>query len=97
MNKNEEDKLANAIITLHQEIKGMRSDMEKHQMKTNLVLGELRLSYMKLDESFNRYAKSNAEILNNHETRIEGLEEKTSGSPYSVSESPAQYKKRKKK
>ena len=46
----DDDKLVNAIISLHQEIKGLRKDMEKQQAKTNAGLGELRLSYMKLDE-----------------------------------------------
>ncbi len=65
MNKNEEDKLANAIIALYQEIKGLRNeftgeikglrhDMDKQLAKVNLGLNELRLSYMKLDESFKK-------------------------------------------
>ena len=107
MNKNEEDKLANAIIALHQEIKGLRSDMEKHQAQTNLALGEMRTSYMKLDErvsklddsingmrsDFNKYAQRNDDRANNHETRITHLESR----PSIVSEPKAIYKTKKRK
>ena len=61
MNKEDGNKLSDAIITLHQAI-------VKQGAVMNLALKELRLSYMKLDErvakldqSFNRYAKSNEE------------------------------------
>ncbi|MBI4946348.1 MAG: hypothetical protein HY840_08105 [Bacteroidetes bacterium] len=90
MNKEREDKLANAIITLHQAIK-------KQGAKINLAIGELRLSYMKLDDSFNRYAASNNALLKNHETRLVRLEEKDHGSAYTVQEPEVKYKKRKKR
>src|SRR5437016_6304574 len=103
MNKNEEDKIINAIIDLHQEIKGMgkeikdlRSDMDKRFAKINLTLGEMRLSYMKLDASFNKYALRNDERANNHETRIKRLEDKT-GSSYIARERTVKYKRAKKK
>ncbi|MBI3500403.1 MAG: hypothetical protein HY063_01300 [Bacteroidetes bacterium] len=48
MNKESEDKLTNAIITLHQEIKGLRGDMDKHQTKTNSELAKLNLSVKEL-------------------------------------------------
>jgi uncharacterized protein YhaN len=115
MNKEAEDKLANAIIALHQEIKGMRNeftqeitglrkDMERHQAQTNRGLGEMRLSYMKLDESFNKYASSNDKIVRGHETRITRLEEKTPGGSYppagragAAREPAVKYKRKKKK
>ena len=92
MSNKEEDKLENAIIALHKEMKGMRGDMKTHQAKTNLAIGELRVSYMKLDESFNRYAELNEARLTSHETRITRLEDKTRGSSYSVSGPSAKYK-----
>ena len=115
MSNEEENKLVNAIISLSQgikgmrkeftdEIKGLRQDMEKHQAKTNLALGEMRLSYIKLDESFNsmrsdfnKYARRNDDRTDNHETRIVRLEEKTSGSSYIASEPKVKYKTRKKR
>ena len=100
MNKKEEDKLINAIIALHKEIKGLRQDMDKQLAKVNLGLNELRLSYVKLDESFkkldesfNKYADSNNYLVNNHETRIIRLEEKNSSGSF-VAESKTEYKKR---
>jgi hypothetical protein len=87
-----EDKLVNAIIALHQEIKGLRSDMDKHQAKTNMGLHEMRTSYMKLNDSFNHYAELNEARLNDHESRISHLE-----NPSVVGEPPAVYKTKKKK
>lgn len=56
MKDKDENKLMDVLIDLgvgmnelREEMKGMR----KEQQKTNLAIGELRLSYMKLDESFN--------------------------------------------
>ena len=60
----EDDRLINAVIDLSQEMKGMRKDMnnnqretnnrlenlEKQQAKTNIAIGELRLSYMNMVE-----------------------------------------------
>jgi len=68
-------------------------NLEKQQIKTNLALGEMRLSYMrldgkvsKLDESvnglrsdFNKYAQRNDERANIHEKRIIRLEDNTFG------------------
>jgi len=68
-------------------------NLEKQQIKTNLALGEMRLSYMrldgkvsKLDESvnglrsdFNKYARRNDERANIHEKRIIRLEDNTFG------------------
>ena len=93
MNKKEEDKLINAIIALPKEIKGLRQDMHKQLAKVNLGLNELRLSYMKLDESFKKYADSNNDLVNNHETRIIRLEEKNSSGSF-VAEPKTEYKKR---
>src|ERR1035437_9582741 len=50
MNKNEENKLSDAIITLHLDIKKLGETTEKQFAKVNLALGEMRLSYIKLDE-----------------------------------------------
>lgn len=97
MSKYEEDKLANAIIALHQEIRGLRHDVDKQLARVNLGLGELRLSYIKLDESFNKYAKLNTNIVKNHETRIVRLEGKSSGGSYIVREPTIEYKNKKKK
>ncbi|MBI4947068.1 MAG: hypothetical protein HY840_11785 [Bacteroidetes bacterium] len=65
--------------------------MEKQQAKTNLELGEMRLSYMKIDKrleetnielhglhsDFNKYAHANNLIISKHETRIIRLEDAT--------------------
>ena len=103
----EDNKLLDAIIDLGVEMKGMRKDMshyqqetnkrlenlEKQQIKTNIALGEMRLSYMrldgkvsKLDENvnglrfdFNKYAPRNDERANGHEKRIIRLENTTFG------------------
>lgn len=103
MNKNEENKLSDAIITLHLDIKKLGETTEKQFAKVNLALGEMRLSYMKLDESFNKYAKefsqyaqSNNALLKNHETRLVRLESRE-GRDNMVSEPRAVYKKTKKK
>ena len=109
MNKNEEDKLVNAIISLQQ-------SMEKQLTKVNLLLAEhsrsiltlankfdelhsdingMRSDFHKLDASFNKYAQSNDDKVNNHETRIVHLEETRGGS--FVAEPNPVYKKRKKK
>lgn len=60
MNKEEENRLSNTIIDLHQEIKGLRKEMKQQLAKVNAGLGEMRTSYIKLgarveklDESFN--------------------------------------------
>ena len=87
MNK-EEDKLVNAIITLQQ-------TMVKELGKVNLSIKELRTSYMKLDESFNKYAQRNDDRAQNHQTRIVRLEQ-TRGSSF-VAEPKTAYKKTKKK
>ena len=58
MNKHDENKLSDSIIALYKEIKGMRGDMEKQLSKVNLVIGELRLSYMKLDERVEKLDKN---------------------------------------
>ena len=103
----EDNKLLDAIIDLGVEMKGMRKDMshhqqetnkrlenlEKQQIKTNLALGEMRLSYMRLDgkvskldenvnglrSDFNKYAPRNDERANGHEKRIIRLENTTFG------------------
>jgi len=92
---------------LRDEMKGMRKDMshyqqetnkrlenlEKQQIKTNIALGEMRLSYMRLDgkvskldenvnglrSDFNKYAPRNDERANGHEKRIIRLENTTFG------------------
>ena len=103
----EDNKLLDAIIDLGVEMKGMRKDMshhqqetnkrlenlEKQQIKTNIALGEMRLSYMRLDgkvskldenvnglrSDFNKYAPRNDERANGHEKRIIRLENTTFG------------------
>lgn len=104
MSKESDDKLTNAIITLHQEIKGLRGDMDKQLSKINLQLGEHSRSIMALADKidglssdFNRYAASNSALVQNHETRLERLEEKDMGSPYLVKEPAVKYRKSKKK
>ncbi len=86
MNKNEEDKLVNAIIVLQQ-------IMVKEFRKINLSIQELRTSYRKLDDSFHKYARRNDTRVDNHETRIIRIENR----PSVVSEPRATYKKTKKK
>ncbi len=93
MNKNEEDKLVNAIIVLQQ-------TMVREFGKINLSIQELRTSYRKLDDrlhklddSFNKYARRNDTRVDNHETRITRIENR----PSVVSEPRANYKKAKKK
>lgn len=108
MNKNEENKLIDAIISLSQEIKGLRKEFmeqgkntEKQLAKINLTLGEMRLSYMKLNESFNKYAESNNSRVDGHEKRIIHLEDETFGGggkqTYMAKEPKVGYVKRKKK
>lgn len=92
---------------LQKEMKGMRhaqeetnkrlNSLEKHQEKTNLTLGEMRLSYMRLDESFNKYAQRNDDRTENHGTRLVRLEERNFGTPMTAKEPRAIYRKRKKK
>ena len=89
------DRLVNAIIDLHQEIKGLRGDMDKRLAKINLALGEMR-SYMKLDDSFNKYAMRNDERANNHETLITHHEDKT-GTSDIAREPTVKYKRTKKR
>ena len=53
MNKNEEDKIINAIIGLHQEIQVIKKQGERNEKqlaRVNLSIGALRLSYENLDE-----------------------------------------------
>ena len=81
---------------LQDEMKGMRKDMntrieklEKQQAKTNMELGEMRLSYMKVDKRLEQTNNQLAEIntnlvdnmintekVNDHEKRITKLERK---------------------
>lgn len=49
MHKDSEDKLTNAIIALHQEIKRQGENTRKELAKINLGLGELRVSVVNLD------------------------------------------------
>ncbi|TAL61596.1 MAG: hypothetical protein EPN85_04440 [Bacteroidetes bacterium] len=107
MNKDKEDKLTDTLIDigltmnkLLNEVKELRGDVQqiqKRQAQTNYALGEMRLSYMKLDKSFNKYAESNSSIVKHHEIRITHLEEKTPGGAYIASEPAVQYKKKKRK
>ena len=69
MNKEEENKLSNAIITLHLEIKGLRQDMDRQLGKVNLGLQEMRTSYMQLDERFNRMSSD----INGMRSDINGM------------------------
>ncbi|TAL58341.1 MAG: hypothetical protein EPN85_11825 [Bacteroidetes bacterium] len=96
MNRDSEDKLTNAIIALHQEIKGLRTDMDSQLAKVNLAIGELRLSYMNMDATLKKYTQSNDNMLKAHEKRIVRLEDKTFGNSF-VSEPMMEYKKRKKR
>ena len=88
--------LTNAIISFIVSMENLCKEMKEQLAKVNAGSGELRTSYMKLDESFNKYAHRNDERADNHETRIVHLENKTSGSSF-VSESAAKYRIRKKK
>lgn len=95
--------LGTGMKDLRGEIKGMRKDMnhqlgelnhrveniEKQQEKTNLAIGELRLSYMKgadgtsklrsefsgMRSDFNKYATANNTRANGYEKRITKLEQ----------------------
>ncbi len=65
MNKNEEDKIVNAIIGLHEEIqivKRQGEKSEKQMAKINLAIGELRLSYIKLDEKVTKLDQKVAKL-----------------------------------
>ena len=109
MSKNHENELINAIIGLHQEIKGLRKEMHEQLAKVNAGLIEMRTSYMKLDNSFkemrgdinkmdnsfNYYAESYDKILKGHEKRIIRLEDKTFGDSF-VGAPRAGYKRIKK-
>jgi len=104
MKEETEKMLIDAIINLGVNMENLRKEMKEQLAKVNLTLGEMRLSYMQLDESFNamrsdfnKYAQRNDNRVDNHETRIIRLETKTSGSANMASEPKAEYKKRKKK
>ena|ERR1039458_5896541 len=75
MNNNEEDKLSNSIIELYNEIK-------KQGAKTNLALGELRLSYMKLDESVNSMRHDINAMRTDWNGKIDSLNSGFSGMRY---------------
>ena len=105
MNKDDENKLTDTLIYLGltmnkllnevKKLRGYVQQLQKQQAKTNYALGEMRLSYMTLDESFNKYAELNNRIVKNHETRIVHLEEKTPGSSYFAKDTEVKYGKRK--
>lgn len=59
MKEETEKMLTDAIINLGVSIENLRMDMNNQLAKVNLGINELRLSYMKLDESFNMYAHRN--------------------------------------
>jgi len=50
MNKEEENKFSNSIISLYEEIKKQGENTGRELAKINLALGEMRLSYMKTNE-----------------------------------------------
>ena len=96
MKEETEKMLTDAIINLGVSMENLRKEMKGQLAKVNAGIGELRTSYMKLDESFNKYAQRNDNRADNHEIRIGRLENKTSGSTF-VAEPRSAYKKSKKK
>ena len=78
---------------LRDEMKGMRKDMshyqqetnkrlenlEKQQIKTNLALGEMRLSYMRLDGKVSKLDEKVSNMDENVNARITKLDENING------------------
>ena len=89
----EDNKLLDAIIDLGVEMKGMRKDMshhqqetnkrlenlEKQQIKTNLALGEMRLSYMRLDGKVSKLDEKVSNMDEKVNARITKLDENING------------------
>ena len=90
-----EDQIMNAIIDLSQNLKKLEVRMDQKFAKVNLAIGELRVSYMKLDESFKEATNASNALLKNHEKRILKLENHDTGN--FVSEPRAEYSKIKSK
>ena len=91
------EKTDKQFVKVNLSIGELRLSVMKLDERVGKLDADLNEKIDDMRSDFNKYTVSNNALVNNHETRLQRLEEKPSGSSYIVSEPVAKYKRKKRK